>query len=242
VWDRSPQEAKFKTASPELTIENVVTHPGEAIKIPVWIKGVEKLYSSDIRLKYEQEYLEFLGLKFGETASGMYSGYEESVSIGFAVSQPIREDFRLAILEFKVKNNMMSTVKTDIGIESFFADEINCTSISNGGTVKIIKTNDESLSQILAGNTGLECYPNPFSQELIITYEIQDEESFVQLEILDLTGKVIKIITKSTERQGKHQSCWNGTDNEGRKVKEGLYLLRMVADDNAVVEKIYYSK
>nr|NQU93935.1 T9SS type A sorting domain-containing protein [Bacteroidota bacterium] len=241
VWDRSPEPAP-KDGGASLLIENLNTKPGEAIKIPVWVNDVNGLYSSDVILKYDQKYLEFKGIKFKDEFNGLYSASGGQIKMGFASSQAINNNFRLAILEFVVNPQIFSPVTTEIFIEKFLADEIDCTALSTNGIINIIKTQEGPPSTGLSGLVGFECFPNPFNHELNIQYIVNNDLSIVHVEILDVAGKTVKTLTNGKQTQGHYQLKWNGRDNFDRQVQNGLYIVRLLTDDRLSVKKVHYIK
>lgn len=82
-------------------------------------------------------------------------------------------------------------------------------------------------------------YPNPFSTATRFVYTltgsvIPDE---VKIQILTATGKVVREITQSEIGQlktGSHQTdfVWNGTDEFGDKLANGVYLYRVILKAN----------
>ena len=74
------------------------------------------------------------------------------------------------------------------------------------------------LSPLLEQN-----FPNPFNASTTIRYII-GEEGIVQLRIFDLTGQIIRDLVTETQAPGIYQVVWDGKDNEGRLVANGMYI------------------
>lgn len=90
---------------------------------------------------------------------------------------------------------------------------------------------EQSLSQLLP-------YPNPFTTSCRFVYTLtgKEEPAYFSLQILTVSGQVIKEISQQefgALRIGTHLSeyVWNGTDQYGDRLANGVYLYRVVAKD-----------
>jgi hypothetical protein len=79
-------------------------------------------------------------------------------------------------------------------------------------------------------------YPNPFSTSTCFVYTMTGAETPVnfRVQILTVSGKVIREVTEAEFgplHAGTHQSqfCWNGKDQYGDQLANGVYLYRIVA-------------
>ncbi|MBP7274090.1 MAG: hypothetical protein KA974_09620 [Saprospiraceae bacterium] len=87
----------------------------------------------------------------------------------------------------------------------------------------------QSISNILN-------YPNPFSTRTQFVYTLTGNEppTFFKIQIMTVTGKIIREITQDElgpMRVGTHKTdyAWDGTDEYGDKLANGVYLYRIVA-------------
>ncbi len=55
--------------------------------------------------------------------------------------------------------------------------------------------------------------------------------------VFDMTGKLIKTVTRQIYAAGPHALEWDGRDSSGRAVSSGTYLLRMKTDAAVVATK-----
>lgn len=67
--------------------------------------------------------------------------------------------------------------------------------------------------------------PNPFFDSVSISWQSAIQEK-VQIDILDTTGKSVYSIQKETA-SGEQRWTWNGVDNQGVQVSEGVYFIRI---------------
>jgi hypothetical protein len=90
----------------------------------------------------------------------------------------------------------------------------------------------------------LTCHPNPFRQITDIRYEITDagyqgisgsagstsEYQRPELSIYDVTGRLVQDLSDQLSVIGHPSSVrWNGRDDTGRKVAQGVYFVRFQA-------------
>lgn len=82
-------------------------------------------------------------------------------------------------------------------------------------------------------------YPNPFttSTAFVFTLTGSDVPQNIKIEILTVTGRIVKEITKEelgTIRIGRNitEYKWNGTDQYGQKLANGVYLYRVITNLN----------
>ena len=69
-------------------------------------------------------------------------------------------------------------------------------------------------------------YPNPFSQETLIPYRLE-ADSFVELEIFNITGIKVKTLEKHFKPAGDYVCKWGGTSDNGNKLNTGIYFYRI---------------
>ena len=88
-------------------------------------------------------------------------------------------------------------------------------------------SNDEATTPVLAtalnGN-----YPNPFNPETTISYSIK-EPGKVKLQVFNIKGQLVKTLVDDKQATGHYKIVFNSTDNDGRSISSGMYLLKMSA-------------
>ncbi|MFZ1585520.1 MAG: C25 family cysteine peptidase [Saprospiraceae bacterium] len=89
-------------------------------------------------------------------------------------------------------------------------------------------------------------YPNPFSNATRFVFTLTGFElpTYYKLQIMSVSGKIVKEISQNELgplKIGKHMTdyVWNGTDEYGDKLANGVYLYRMIMKDQ---EKKNYEK
>jgi hypothetical protein len=81
----------------------------------------------------------------------------------------------------------------------------------------------------------LHVYPNPFIANLDITYESHLQTEKVIIQIYDSSGKLIKQFIQPSFT--KHVT-WDATDDRGRAVPCGVYLLILKSGNQSVMSKV----
>ena len=84
-------------------------------------------------------------------------------------------------------------------------------------------------------------FPNPFNPTTKIQYELP-KDSFVNIRIYDLNGRLVNTLVKSQETAGYKAIKWAGDDSNGYSVSAGLYLYEIQAGDFRQVKKMVLLK
>lgn len=68
--------------------------------------------------------------------------------------------------------------------------------------------------------------PNPFNPVTEIAYDVP-ERSHVEIVVYDLLGRRVRTIVDEERAAGFHSALWSGTDDTGRPIASGTFILRM---------------
>jgi hypothetical protein len=71
-------------------------------------------------------------------------------------------------------------------------------------------------------------YPNPFNPQLFIPFSLANK-SEVKIIIYNTRGQVVKDFALGEKNAGNYRIEWDGTDNNGKAVPNGIYCIRMIA-------------
>ncbi|MCX6335467.1 MAG: T9SS type A sorting domain-containing protein [Bacteroidia bacterium] len=83
-------------------------------------------------------------------------------------------------------------------------------------------------------------YPNPFSDQTKIEY-MTSEHCSIKIEILNIMGQTVRVLTDVTQEPGEYEVIWNGRNSVGEKVPEGVYYVRLIINDrNCQIKKIIF--
>jgi len=136
-----------------------------------------------------------------------------------------------------------------------YEDKINCLAIQADGKIvaagfaytepptfidfAIARYNGDigyNIYQPVAGDVDYLAYPNPFTHETTLTFEL-DTRSDVRIEAYDIHGRLMDVVTQQSYDQGKHQLRWNADG-----LTEGIYLIRMMIGGDVHISKIVKSQ
>ena len=70
-----------------------------------------------------------------------------------------------------------------------------------------------------------ECYPSPFKQDINILFYL-NKSQYISISIYSISGELIKSISNHYMIEGRYSIGWNGMDNKGIEVKNGIYIIR----------------
>jgi len=71
-------------------------------------------------------------------------------------------------------------------------------------------------------------FPNPFNPETTMKYDLP-EQSKVHLTIFDLLGRKINTLKRKTEDAGFYSIKWDGTNEHGKPLSSGMYIIYLSA-------------
>ncbi len=98
-------------------------------------------------------------------------------------------------------------------------------------------TGDETPPAVSLGQN----YPNPFNPVTTIPVTIS-HQTVVNLEIFDVSGRIVKTLLSGEIGRGTHHIDWHGRDDRGHPVSSGLYFVRLQAGGFMQVRKVVLLK
>ncbi|MDH7604112.1 MAG: FlgD immunoglobulin-like domain containing protein [Melioribacter sp.] len=84
-------------------------------------------------------------------------------------------------------------------------------------------------------------YPNPFSTSTSIPYGL-NKESDVQITIYDILGRVVRKFNFGLQSRGIYNIVWDGRNNFGQKVANGIYFYKLDAGGESQVKKMIFTQ
>ncbi|MCX6288016.1 MAG: agmatine deiminase family protein [Bacteroidetes bacterium] len=134
-------------------------------------------------------------------------------------------------------------VKVDIATDripdAFYPDTLNYTT-SLGPKRVILMINPQILGGISEREEVIllrNNFPNPFSATTTLSFRLSGRGN-VDLGIYDLNGRLIRNICSGLLVEGDHSFKWDGTDNAGNKTSAGIYLYRLITDNETLVKRM----
>ncbi len=84
----------------------------------------------------------------------------------------------------------------------------------------------------------LRAWPSPAGATVHIGYSIAGQEALVEATVYDLGGRRIRRLMRGTQLPGDHTLTWEGTDDHGRRARQGLYLVRVAIASQTGVARV----
>lgn len=78
--------------------------------------------------------------------------------------------------------------------------------------------------------------PNPFNRQALITVSLE-QPAYVNIDILNSLGQKVASLATNQKVTGKYQVIWDGTDNIGNKINNGIYFCRVITDNQLIEVK-----
>ena len=83
--------------------------------------------------------------------------------------------------------------------------------------------------------------PNPSFTGSAVAFSL-DRSGPVRLRIVDVAGRVLRILEKGTLGKGRHVARWDGRTDDGRQVAPGLYLVELRSQQRVATQKLVLSR
>lgn len=136
---------------------------------------------------------------------------------------------------FDTSNGLGSNVVFDIAVDTdgsiwFGTDAGVSHFIDNTSPVEIVEQ-AEAIP-----NCNLKIYPNPFNSHTTILFSIQ-KDNFIIVTIYNLLGQPIRQLLHKNLTMGTHSITWNGKDEKGFDVSNGIYFVRIAGEYFSVNQK-----
>jgi hypothetical protein len=83
--------------------------------------------------------------------------------------------------------------------------------------------------------------PNPFNPSTEVRFELAAAGP-ARLEVLDARGRLVRVLVDAPLAAGPQRAVWNGTDDAGRRVGSGVYVLRLASAGTVAFDKVLLVK
>jgi hypothetical protein len=100
------------------------------------------------------------------------------------------------------------------------------TAANSVGSTLVLGETQLGMPQLI---DGLEGYPNPIVDRLTIALSLTREGSG-EIAIFDLGGRRVRLLERGTFKSGVTRLTWDGRDDDGRRLANGVYLLRVTTN------------
>jgi len=93
-------------------------------------------------------------------------------------------------------------------------------------TVVVEEKNSETLPTQFSLSQN---YPNPFNPNTAISFQLPTA-SEVSVAIYSMTGQLVRQVARSKFASGEHRVSWDGNDDSGRRVANGIYFYQLTTE------------
>ncbi|MBE0434021.1 T9SS type A sorting domain-containing protein, partial [candidate division WOR-3 bacterium] len=84
----------------------------------------------------------------------------------------------------------------------------------------------------------MEIFPNPFRERAVIRYHARNG-SKIQIEVYEATGRLVQSLLVSADcSPASNETFWDGRDNSGNKLPNGVYFLKLTTGSGCMTEKL----
>jgi len=91
------------------------------------------------------------------------------------------------------------------------------------------------LESSLRADPDVMIYPNPFNESVSFSFTMQKSD-FLQIEVIDLTGKKIAVVYSGQADAGQQVITWDRKENRGLMVCPGFYIYFLKIGDTIISE------
>lgn len=80
--------------------------------------------------------------------------------------------------------------------------------------------------------------PNPFNPQVTLSFELPRAVASAVLEIFDVAGRRVRVISASSLPAGASEFTWDGVDDSGKRQSSGMYLARLSAGGEQSTQRL----
>lgn len=85
-------------------------------------------------------------------------------------------------------------------------------------------------------------FPNPFNPSTTIGFELPRAADRVTVDVYDVSGRRVRRLHSGSTQSGRTELVWNGTDDVGRSVVSGVYLVQIVNGEQRLSQRVLLLK
>jgi hypothetical protein len=93
-----------------------------------------------------------------------------------------------------------------------------------------------AVREFSVSSGSVKIFPNPFRSVVTIRYDLRVADK-VQIDILDLQGRIIRNWPLAQQKAGFHEMQWQAGDANGRAVPSGTYICR-IKTSSGIISKM----
>jgi len=95
------------------------------------------------------------------------------------------------------------------------------------------QTSSVEPNEVIPVPFNINAYPNPFNSEVNIRFDSKDN-ALVETSVYNIRGQLIKAFGNSRNTS----ITWDGKDNQGKSVSNGIYFIKATQDGKSISKKV----
>ncbi len=99
----------------------------------------------------------------------------------------------------------------------------------------------EQANNKLNPNFLLDVSPNPFQNRVLITYNVPYQTE-LEIRLFNILGQNVRTLVRGKVNPGEYVLLWNGKDESGRQLPNGIYFIRLSAGNKILTTKVLMVK
>ena len=81
-------------------------------------------------------------------------------------------------------------------------------------------------------------YPNPFNPEVTLSFQVNEAEESIQIQIFDIQGQLIDTPVQNAYAAGAYSVTWAGTNQHGEPIPSGIYLVKLSNSHESLFQRV----
>jgi photosystem II stability/assembly factor-like uncharacterized protein len=83
--------------------------------------------------------------------------------------------------------------------------------------------------------------PNPFTRTVQCGFAL-NQPGKVCLRVYDASGRAVRTLARGEQAAGRHLVCWDGRDDQGRVLSNGIYVAKLTSESGSEVRKLVLTR
>ncbi|MDD3878059.1 MAG: right-handed parallel beta-helix repeat-containing protein [Bacteroidales bacterium] len=226
-----------KSSDINLISESILSLPSfTETYIPVKVKSGISTGAISLGFYYPEQYIEILDVTMnGSNNNFYYTAGNGLLKLAWCSNSPLSVDADSVLLNFKIKTLDMSSLTAPVNFILYEHSELAdaYAQVIQGITLEMpeIISTATGITEMNTGNT-FSCYPNPFSGEAVITFEM-NEAGPATLTLYNALGARIASLFSGNIDSGSHQ-----IDLKFDAFSKGIYFLKLETVSGSSVLKV----
>jgi hypothetical protein len=225
-----PDYISLDPTNPPIRFTSTVSNlpDDDKLRVMVHLDDTTSIYSAFIELDYDDKLLSYAGFNtlFIEDNQeiSQFQTTNRKLKLAIARSTPLASDPLFEIVFTPLADTNVTVILKEIHLDEKVKKSTSLqitADVTKSGGVGIPKPSEIPHFSRLLNN-----YPNPFNPTTTIPFELPASR-IVKIQVLDVTGRVVRTLTDEVYSGGFYQLIFNATN-----LSSGVYFVRMISSDH----------